>query len=177
MLLVTLLLKHTKYALHVEVRACLRCALTPQAQYIGHQLCAISYTWLIGPIFPLLCKIMVYGLQIIVHTCLHICVWLFALVLCIDTSGAIYRPPVCLHTTVKKAIIDCAASSANIQSGKHNILHKYLTDPHNLRCPFVHHPKFVATQVLRWCLKLDLGNDSPLPCILQLSSNLVFMSI
>ena len=158
--LVTLLLKHTKYALHVEVRACLRCALTPQAQYIGHQLCAISYTWLIGPIFPLLCKIMVYGLQIIVHTCLHICVWLFALVLCIDTSGAIYRPPVCLHTTVKKAIIDCAASSANIQSGKHNILH-IPSQPQMSICPS---PKFSCYKSFRRCLKLDLGYGSPLPC-------------
>ena len=87
------------------------------------------------------------------HLLEHLCV---ALVLCIDTSGAIYRPPVCLHTTVKKAIIDCAASLANIQSRKHNMLHKYLTDPHNFRCPFVHLPRFVATQVLRWYLKVDL---------------------
>ena len=91
------------------------------------------------------------------HLLEHLCV---AHVLCIDTSGAIYRPPVCLHTTVKKAIIDCAASSANIQSGKHNILH-IPSQPQMSICPS---PKFSCYKSFRRCLKLDLGYGSPLPC-------------
>ena len=123
-----------RVAEHSCVDLVLCCALTPR--------CTISYSF-------------------ILHTfcCVRnsLCV---AHVLCIDTSGAIYRPPVCLHTTVKKAIIDCAASSANIQSGKHNILH-IPSQPQMSICPS---PKFSCYKSFRRCLKLDLGYGSPLPC-------------
>ena len=155
MLLLTLLLKHTKSSVHVEIRACLCCALTPRAQYIGHHLCEISYSWFLAHISLVLCKMIVYRLQIIVHTCLSICVWLMC---CALTPQAQYIGHQCVCTLQSRKQLLTAQhhwQTYNLPT-KHNMLHKYLTDPHNFRCPFVHLPRFVATQVLRWYLKVDL---------------------